>query len=1040
VEWTPDKKRTNPRECIEAQLHLRFDMGNAFNSFKVPPVNGTNFNVSFVMKSIIPIIAFALSLTITEAAELRTEKSYRIKERGAHHRLWETVELVDAPGGGKTERIRSYMEIATGMHYRGKGGEWLESAEEIEILPNGAGAAASQGSHKVLFPPDINEGQIELNLADGKWLRSRVMGIAYFDLESGKNVLIAETTNSIGSVVGSNVVVYADAIVGDCRADIRYTYRRSGFEQDVIIRTAPPEPSEYGLNPETTVIQILTEFFSPPEPKKERKTWARMDAPGNEEADEYLNFGELTFGLGRAFQVGEERSVGKGTRVRKQWLKLENRDWLFEEVPFGEADQSLRRLPKQHAARSNGPRSLRTASLHRVLPAPRLASVDPRKNFQIAQSAIPQEPGFVMDYVAMSSISNFTFKADTTYYVNGLVNLKGTVVLEGNTVIKYNPTAGGWIYVDNTTIDCQTSEYRPAVFTSMHDNTVGETISGSSGNPNAAADLSYYLYTANEPQDLKHIRMLYSYCGLTINYGNATVRNIQFNHCQYPVYTVGGAAVKLQNVLMHDISEVGIWTWIGNVDVQNATVHRCRQLLENEANANFIFTNSLFVLVTNWGASFNGAFNATNTTGVGVFQPIAGGKHYLASASSFRNAGTTNIDSGLLQELRSKTTYPPISYTNVSFTTPQTFSPQAQRDTDIPDLGYHYDPLDYAFGGCETSANLTFAAGTASGCFRTTSGWYHAGHSIRMIGNIAVSFEGTITSPTYWVRLNTVQEEDRTAGYGHGTIENWEEPLVPTVRGVFLRCSAMANEIFNGYFAGDYGRLRCEMTHSEFWSGALGNYSDYVNTTNCLMRRTYLGVWNGHTSSSRYMRNCSVIGGTLELIRGYGGPTPVSIRDCIFDGTTFSTGTDYYINDTVLTDIDYNAFLSTASRLYPTGAHDVVVSSYNWQIGHLGQFYIPTNSALINTGSQTADGAMLYHFTITTNQVKEAASQVDIGYHYVALHENGSPLDFDADGIPDYEEDANGNGIADGNESSWLINAFNGLDGTSGLKVFTPLK
>jgi hypothetical protein len=45
---------------------------------------------------------------------------------------------------------------------------------------------------------------------------------------------------------------------------------------------------------------------------------------------------------------------------------------------------------------------------------------------------------------------------------------------------------------------------------------------------------------------------------------------------------------------------------------------------------------------------------------------------------------------------------------------------------------------------------------------------------------------------------------------------------------------------------------------------------------------------------------------------------------------------------------------------------------------------------------------------------------VDIGYHYVAVDTNGIPLDSNGDGIPDYLQDANGNGVYDfGDLGDW---------------------
>ena len=104
----------------------------------------------------------------------------------------------------------------------------------------------------------------------------------------------------------------------------------------------------------------------------------------------------------------------------------------------------------------------------------------------------------------------------------------------------------------------------------------------------------------------------------------------------------------------------------------------------------------------------------------------------------------------------------------------------------------------------------------------------------------------------------------------------------------------------------------------------------------------------------------------------------------------------------------------------------------------MGNFYLPTNSPLINKGSITADKMGLYHFTTQTNQIKETNSIVDIGYHFVATDTYGNPIDTNGDGLPDYLEDANGDGIFDNGELvSWLIPVFNDgiLSFTNGLKI-----
>jgi alpha-tubulin suppressor-like RCC1 family protein/sugar lactone lactonase YvrE len=118
----------------------------------------------------------------------------------------------------------------------------------------------------------------------------------------------------------------------------------------------------------------------------------------------------------------------------------------------------------------------------------------------------------------------------------------------------------------------------------------------------------------------------------------------------------------------------------------------------------------------------------------------------------------------------------------------------------------------------------------------------------------------------------------------------------------------------------------------------------------------------------------------------------------------------------------YNAYLNCNGRLYPTNANDVVTNaSLAYQTNWLGGFYQPPDSPLIHAGSTTADQVGLYHYTVTTNQVIEGTNIVSIGYHYVATDNNGNPLDSNSNGIPDYAEDANGNGIVDNGEANWAL-------------------
>jgi hypothetical protein len=132
-------------------------------------------------------------------------------------------------------------------------------------------------------------------------------------------------------------------------------------------------------------------------------------------------------------------------------------------------------------------------------------------------------------------------------------------------------------------------------------------------------------------------------------------------------------------------------------------------------------------------------------------------------------------------------------------------------------------------------------------------------------------------------------------------------------------------------------------------------------------------------------------------------------------------------NTTVSTTNGYNAYLNSTGYVYPTNSTDIFTNvGLVYQTGPLGTFYQPTTSALIDKGSTNANLVGLYQYTVITNlvsglEIKETNSIVDIGYHYVTTDANGIPIDTNGDGIPDYLEDVNGNGLVDSGEIGWNI-------------------
>jgi hypothetical protein len=199
-----------------------------------------------------------------------------VVERGPHHNLVATTRAETDFEGRPVAVPGRYVQLEDGLNYWDEEQQaWAEAVAEIELV-NGVGVAR-RGQQRVLFAPNVNEpdGAITLATSEGVLLRSSVLALAYYDAASGKDAALAVARDAPGELLPPNRLVYRDAFTG-LKADVVYTYRKSGLEQDVILRESPPDPEEFGLRAEATRLEVLTEFFGAPEPVKR----ARGARPG----------------------------------------------------------------------------------------------------------------------------------------------------------------------------------------------------------------------------------------------------------------------------------------------------------------------------------------------------------------------------------------------------------------------------------------------------------------------------------------------------------------------------------------------------------------------------------------------------------------------------------------------------------------------------------------------------------------------------------------------------------------------------------------
>jgi hypothetical protein len=977
------------------------------------------------------IADFGNAQTAQSSTSVPTSAPPTIISRDANSRVWERTEYVPGPKGQIIQKKHHYTELATGLCYQ-QNGQWLDSQEVINILPDGS-AAATNGQHQAYLPADIYNGSITLVTPDGLQLRSRPIGLSYDD---GTNtVLFAELTNSVGQLLGSNQIIYTNAFVG-IDADLLYTYRKGGFEQDIVFRKQPPAPEQFGLNLGNTRLQVLTEFLDSPIPVESVSAVNPRDGL----QDSALAFGATKMKPDKAFLMGDagQKSDANQIHVYKSWVVVNGRALLVEELPYERICPQLSTLPAPSTVSTTAARSeLRKVSSKRLLPPAHLAHTESHIA-QLAMTKAVQQPGIVLDFATiLSNVTNYTFKGDTTYYISGEYNLSGTTVFEGGTVIKMN--GSGQIDIDqNGTVVCKTGPYLPAVFTSVNDDSIAEPIwSISSGTP-VFNDVTIFLEINSTNVTLHDCRFSYSYVATyqTISAGSLNVWNSQFFDVDVAIY---GWNLGVYNVLIGRSTNLDAAIFVEGPSLtgENITADSGYALLENDWGPSPVpaLTNCLITSQPMYGASGYTPTPLTNAViylpspASPVYQTVGGSSYYLTNNSPYRGAGTANIDQTLLSELQQKTTWPPVVYDATNISSLGMLGLAVPRDTNsFTDIGYHYDPIDYAFGGCDLYGNLTITDGTAIAWFEDNGGVYPGSpYGISLDDGANLSFNGNATEPCIFVRSEMVQE----GGNGNWGDTGWNLGIVFMGNFQEATVSATFTKWTSTYFVNILQDRASEgqgfFKNCEFYNNFITTWNvQNLDYTNCLLFRPGIALWN---SPNFVLENCTVFNGGVTMNRS--SAVNWLIENCSFDGTGFN-GSDNYIGDTNYTTINFNAYNTNnlSWQTYPLnpsyngmldtiGANDQMVTNYNWEGSRAGNFYLPATSPILKKGSITADQLGLYWFTTQTNQAPQETNIVDIGYHYQALDLNND--------VPSWmEEAADTNNPNQGILSIWIDSPTNG--------------
>jgi len=977
-----------------------------------------------------------------------TSRAAVVLERGADYRIleWPVPSLDQA--GHPLILTNRYTELATGLHYRNESGEWQETV--AELVPIAGGFMATRGPHQVALTSELTTpGALTVVTSDGLTLRSSPTLLAYWDRAAQSGVRLAQLQPSTGLLLAANTVQYPNAF-DRVSADVRAVYTAAGFECDVILRAQLPDPALFGLNPDTTDLEIYTEHFA----TQPTETQTHPVPVGENElaTNEHLHFGRMVLGRGRAFRLAPVEASEPGEiPLRQVWEQRAGRSFLIQRADYRELQPLLSALPE--AATPNLPeRAGRTATIElpphpvegrdwprtatgRLLPPP-ADSLNVKAEIHPA----PSSPGVVLDSTVLNSTPHQTFNGLTTYYVSGRVNLSGTATFRPGTVLKYARGASLWV-VAGTTVDWRGAPYRPVILTAVDDPSFGESIEGANDAPlgtYASRALDLDGSGSRTPLTLTNLVIRQADLGLAGTYFAPkyplTVRHAQFIHCagalQFQKALTGKESYFVQNALLYS-------SYSGNSAFKNIlatevsgeflTVHQANTLFEKNPAAGADTTLSLTHSIVFRVGDHRGV-NLVNSV-LPPASPFASawtGLHYLrlddpVVAAWFDRPIATQIPPrvALAAELAQTTVTAPA-------TLPQTINsevtlsgaPDPHATPPEQQLGYHYWPIHFlTFGPTHVNqATLTLTQGVVIAA--PLNHGFSLGSSAKLISR------GRPDALNRFCSAAAVQELPRSNGASGAflTVTSSGVTRAPSVDLRFLQMEVAADlpqrrqlfEEIRAHPVADFLLRDCQFSGVSLSFAAL-NPSTTLTWFNTLFLDSRV-VLGSAAPNSRVLslRHNLFKGGTLEVESGSQG-SRVTVQDNLFDGVTFRG------SPPTATAIGYNAYSSSAAWF--KGPHNQVSVEVAYQTGPLGSYYYPsTLAALRHTGSQTAAAAQLFHHTTQIDQTKQDGfddpTQVDLGFHYAAARD-GVAWDEDQDGLPDIEEDLNGDGRAQATETHW---------------------
>jgi hypothetical protein len=344
-----------------------------------------------------------------------------------------STQIIKPNGGG-------YTEIGSGINYQKDDGSWdSSSAVFVPSKRTGIDWECYTTYNRIGLKANINDGDYSVFTQlgnDGQILRSKPVAIAYLNTDTKEWTIIANLQSSIASVSG-NKILYKDAFKN---CDLEYVIQKDRLKQNLYIKAT----DGFGKSPydaDKTQVVIVTKFdldnFETPKIVDSRgevslATMKLASVTAKNVGDETLD-GELVFTKQRFGMCEATDAKGDTQKIRKRIIKHDGNYYLLEGLPYS----------------------------------------------WLASASYP----VLLDYTTVSSnpADNTTW-ANGTYYVSTSITASG-LILDDNAIVKC--ASGVSLSVNGLQVTATSTAW--AYMTSKNDNSIGETIDGSSGSP-AAGD------------------------------------------------------------------------------------------------------------------------------------------------------------------------------------------------------------------------------------------------------------------------------------------------------------------------------------------------------------------------------------------------------------------------------------------------------------------------------------------------------------------------------------------------------------------------